>query len=228
MFEVMLKEINGSRFDCDYYAYKYEILQEAILKAKTKNINEIDSVVSIIKSGKTPSSHEYSDIETSFPIIKAGSYTNEYINLDKLGYTKEENNFEVQKGDIFILSAAHQSHYVGRQIKLLNEDVDIKISYVGELICIRTIEELCHPMYLFSLLNLEIYKTLLNREKTGQTSHIYGKDIKKIKIPLPSIEKQNEIAKHIQAIRDKAKQLTKEAKVTLENAKFEVEKMILG
>jgi restriction endonuclease S subunit len=230
IFEINLSEISGNRFDCDYYSAKYEILKDAILKAKTKDIkiDEIDSVTSIIKGGKTPASHEYSDIKTSFPIVKAGSYTDEYINLNKLSYTKEENNFEVQKGDIFILSAAHQSHYVGRQIKFLNEYIDTKISYVGELICIRTIEELCIPMFLFSLLNLEIYKTLLNREKTGQTSHIYGKDIKKIKIPLPPIKKQNEIATHIIKIRAKAKKLKTEALQDLENAKLEVEKMILG
>ncbi len=229
-FAINLSEISGSRFDCDYYSYKYKILQDSILKAKTDDvdIDEIESVVSIIKGGKTPASNEYSDTKTLYPIIKAGSYTDEYIDLEKLGYTKEENSFEVQKGDIFILSAAHQSHYVGRQIKILNEDIDTKISYVGELICIRTIEELCNPMYLFSLLNLEIYKILLNREKTGQTSHIYGKDIKKIKIPLPKIEKQNEIAEYIQDIRDKAKQLKTEALQDLANAKQKVENMILG
>jgi type I restriction enzyme M protein len=230
IFEVNLSEISGNRFDPDYYSYHYKILQDAILQAKINeiNIDEIDSVVSIIKGGKTPASSDYSDIKTSFPLIKAGSYTDEYINLQKLGYTKEENNFEAQKEDIFILSAAHQSHYVGRQIKILNENIDNKISYVGELICIRTIKELCNPMYLFSLLNIDIYKILLNREKTGQTSHIYGKDIKKIKIPLPPIEKQNEMAEHIQKIRDTAKQLKTEAVQDFKNAKLEVEKMILG
>jgi len=193
-----------------------------------QNINEIDSVVSVIQSGKTPSSIDYSDEVTEFPIIKAGSYTNEYIDLNKLDYTKTKNNFEVEKGDIFILSAAHQSQYVGKQIKILNDEVKMKTSYVGELICIRTIKELCNPMYLFSLLNLDIFKTLLNREKTGQTSHIYGKDIKHIKIPLPPIEKQNEIAQYIQAIREKAKQLQNEAKDALDEAKNEVERLILG
>jgi len=229
-FEINLNEISGNRFDPDYYAYHYKIIQEEILKVEKNDIkiDEIDSVVCVIKGGKTPASNEYSNTKTLFPIIKAGSYTNEYIDLNKLGYTKNENDFEVQKGDIFILSAAHQSQYVGRQIKILNENINTKISYVGELICIRVIEELCNPMYLFSLLNLEIYKTLLNREKTGQTSHIYGKDIKKIKIPIPHIDKQNEIAKHIQSIRDKAKRLKKEAKHDLENAKSEVERIILG
>ena len=228
IFEVNLCDISGGRFDPDYYSYSYEIIIDAISKANVENINEIDSVVSVIQSGKTPASSDYSDEITEFAIIKAGSYTNEYIDLDKLGYTKVKNNLEVEKGDIFILSAAHQSQYVGKQIKILNNEITTKISYVGELICIRTIKELCNSMYLFSLLNLEIYKTLLNREKTGQTSHIYGKNIKHIKIPLPSIDKQNEIARHIQAIRDKAKKLQEEAKKALENAKVEVEKLILG
>lgn len=228
IFEVNLCDISGGRFDPDYYSYSYEIIIDAISKANVENINEIDSVVSIIQSGKTPASSDYSDEITEFPIIKAGSYTNEYIDLDKLDYTKVKNNLEVEKGDIFILSAAHQSQYVGKQIKILNNEINTKISYVGELICIRTIIELCNPMYLFSLLNLEIFKILLNREKTGQTSHIYGKNIKHIKIPLPSIDKQNEIAQHIQTIRNNAKELHKEAQKALENAKIKVEKLILG
>lgn len=228
IFEVTLSEVSCSRFDPDYYSYGYEVLLDVISESSVKNITEIESVVSIIQSGKTPASSDYSEEVTEFPIIKAGSYTNEYIDLNKLDYTKEKNNLEAEKGDIFILSAAHQSQYVGKQIKILNDEISTKISYVGELICIRTIKELCNPMYLFSLLNLEIYKTLLNREKTGQTSHIYGQDIKKIKIPLPDIDIQNEIAENIQTIRDRAKQLQNEAKKALDDAKSEVEKLILG
>ena len=40
----------------------------------------------------------------------------------------------------------------------------------------------------------QIYKTLLNREKRGQTSHLYSQDVKQISIPVPPIEKQNIIA----------------------------------
>jgi restriction endonuclease S subunit len=83
-------------------------------------------------------------------------------------------------------------------------------------------------MYLFSLLNTDIYKTLINREKTGQTSHIYGKDIKNIKIPLPPPEKQKKIANHINEIRATAKQLKAEATQVLEQTKQEIEQMILA
>jgi len=52
--------------------------------------------------------------------------------------------------------------------------------------------------------------------------------VKKIKIPLPPLEKQIEISEHITAIRNQAKQLQQQAKDDLEKAKQEVEAMILG
>ena len=45
---------------------------------------------------------------------------------------------------------------------------------------------------------------------------------------LPTPKKQHEIADHIQAVRDRAKQLRAEATAGLEMAKQEVEAMILG
>lgn len=83
-------------------------------------------------------------------------------------------------------------------------------------------------MYLYSLLSTTLYKTLLNREKRGQTSHLYSQDVKQILVPIPPIEKQNEIAKHIENIRLQVKTLQEEGKVILENAKREVERMIIG
>jgi len=44
---------------------------------------------------------------------------------------------------------------------------------------------------------------------------------------LPPIEKQNEIAEHIQSIRARAKRLQEEAREGLERAKVEIEKMII-
>ena len=53
-------------------------------------------------------------------------------------------------------------------------------------------------------------------------------NFKKILICLPPLEKQNEIASHITQIRSKANALKKEGKEILEQAKQEVERMILG
>ena len=52
--------------------------------------------------------------------------------------------------------------------------------------------------------------------------------IGKIPIPLPPLEKQNEIAEHIANIRIQAKALQQEADEILASAKQQVEQMILG
>jgi restriction endonuclease S subunit len=53
-------------------------------------------------------------------------------------------------------------------------------------------------------------------------------DIQKLLIPLPPLEKQTEIADHIAQIRRRAKQLQQEAVEGLEQAKLEVEALLLG
>ena len=52
--------------------------------------------------------------------------------------------------------------------------------------------------------------------------------LKSLKIPVPPLKKQTEIANHITKIRNQAKQLQQQAKAELEQAKKEVETMILG
>jgi restriction endonuclease S subunit len=227
IFFTSLKEIQGKRFDPFYYSDKFNDLQIFLDKGNYQSV-KLKDVTIYINGGKTPASSSYSKEFKEFPIIKAGSYTNDEINLKKLGFSIEKQPHEVNKYDIFILSAAHQAEYVGRQIKILMEEPDIQTSFVGELIRIRLDNTKCNPIYFFSLIKLNYFKDLINREKTGQTSHIYSKDIKHIKIPLPPLEVQDEIAIYISDLRNRAKELEKEAKAILKSAKKEVENMILG
>jgi len=57
---------------------------------------------------------------------------------------------------------------------------------------------------------------------------ITKESLKSIQIPLPPLTIQNEIASHIQSLREEAKRLQEEAKEVLRSAKDEVEKIILG
>lgn len=227
IFITQFTEVTGKRLDPDYYSLKYKLVLKAIDACKYP-VKSLKELTSILTSGRTPASKDYSDEENEYPIIKAGSYTGDFIDLNKTDFTECPQKLISRKGDIFILSAAHQAEYVGKHIKYLDENPKKNTSYVGELICVRTKKEKCNSMYLFSLLNTELYKSLLNRERTGQTSHIYGKDLKYIKIPLPPIEKQNEIAEKISIIRQQAKQLQQEGSEILEQAKQQIEKKILG
>jgi type I restriction enzyme M protein len=81
--------------------------------------------------------------------------------------------------------------------------------------------------YIFEILKLK-QKEIYNLQHGSAQPHIYPRDIKSLKIPLPPLEIQTKIANHIQAIRDEAKSLQEEVKEVLESAKKEVENIILG
>ena len=228
IYIINLSTIERDRLDSDYFDNKYRILLDSV-KEGTYPIHPLgdNNITSFISTGQTPKSDCYTEEETDFPIIKAGSYNGHEIDLGKVSYTTKKQSYSVQKGDIFILSAAHQAEYIAKQICYLNEVPRQNTSFVGELLCIRA-SVLVNSMYLYSLLSTQVYKTLLNREKRGQTSHLYAKDVSRVLIPLPPIEKQNEIAKHIEEIRLRAKVLQAEGKAILEDAKRKVEEMIIG
>ena len=220
-------KISGGRFDPAYFDVTFSILRESIENG-IYDLEPIRKVCSFLSSGKTPAKNEYAENKTEYPIVKVASYSGDTIDLNKTDYAISPQPYEIEKGDIFVLSAAHQASYVGRFVKLLEETPIIKTSFVGELICLRADDTVVKSGYLFALFSSQTFQTLLNCEKRGQTSHIYPNDIKHIKIPLPPLEKQTEIADHISALRLQAKQLQHEARVELERAKIEVERMILG
>ena len=180
LFLTSIKQVSGGRLDPDYFLKNYTDLK-AVIQLANYPLGRLSDYCDGIYSGQTPASSEYSNEESNYPIIKVSSYSNDNIDLNKLAYAKNKQNYYIQKGDIFILSAAHQAEYVGKHIKYLEETPKIKTSFVGELLCIRTDDKRLLSNYLFPLLNTNIYKTLINREKTGQTSHIYAKDIKKLR-----------------------------------------------
>lgn len=225
IFVVNINSLERSRLDSSYFDPKYHVLNSCIENGKYP-LYKLDNITSFISTGTTPKSSDYSEKQTMFPIIKAGSYTGFEIDLDKVAYTTKKQYYSVQKNDIFILSAAHQSEYIAKQICYLSEYPKPNTSFVGELLCIRAKKDI-NPMFLYSLLSTSIYKTLLNREKRGQTSHLYAQDVRHIRIPIPPINKQNTIAEHIKSLRMNAKALQAEGKAILEDAKRKVEEMII-
>ncbi len=96
------------------------------------------------------------------------------------------------------------------------------------IVCLRLKNKGCLPEYLAFYLNSYAGTILSNRSVTGGTRIALDYSaIKKIKIPLPPLKKQTDIANHINDIRHKAKRLQQEAELELENAKQHVEKLIL-
>jgi hypothetical protein len=167
--------------------------------------------------------------EDGISIIKAGTASGKLVNLQKLGYVKK--NFDgkqaVLKGDIFILAAAHQAEYVGKNVSLLDEEPKRDTYFVGELINVRANPEKCLSEYLFSFLASQFAFVLINREKRGQTSHLYPEDLKDLLIPIPLLSIQNKIVEKVKSYYSQAKTLQNEAQDVLAKVKEKVEKMIL-
>jgi len=226
-FKTNWSTVIGKRIDPDYYSERYQSMLNAISNSSFKTV-PLSAITKQILNGKTPSSNSYSQEKTYYPIIKAGSYTGHYVDLSKVTYSKYPLSRFVKKGDIFILSAAHQAQYVGRHIKLLKDIPKIPTSYVGELIGIRPNQKQVLPYFLFALLSTELFKTLINREKTGQTSHVYPSDIRKIQIPKPNLEIQKEMELEIISRYEQANELNKSAELEFQQAKKEIEKLILN
>jgi len=86
-----------------------------------------------------------------------------------------------------------------------------------------------NKIYLTEILNSKISKVQSDRLLTvAAQPNINFEQIKSIRIPLPHITKQDEIANHIQTIRNKAKDLRQEANQALKSAKQQIEQLILN
>lgn len=227
---INFENIEKSRNDPYYFNPKFNRILEDLEKSKIK-LESLKEVSIKIFSGKTPPKEDYSD-EGNL-ILKVNCLRNNKILWHKLSCFKEGVPAvkEIENKDIVILSSAHQSDYLGRNpciVEIPEKLKDKSIYFVGELISIRVNQEKINPYYLLAILKLKKYYLLVNREKRGQSSHLYSQDLEKIKIPLPSLSIQNKIADEVKRRMQKAETLQKEAKEELETAKAEVEKIILG
>jgi len=229
VFEVVSDRIKD-RIDSEYYQNFYKIFINEIKKSKFQK-EPLENITEFIMNGRTPAKDDYvNDIEDSVPLIKAGTASGKLVNMEKLGYVKKrfKGKQTATKGDIFILSAAHQAEYVGKNVSLLDEELNKDTYFVGELLGVRANPDKCLSEYLFGFLSSQFAFTLINREKRGQTSHLYPNDLKKLLIPTPPLKVQKRIADKLKTDRTKAYKLQEEAKNILDEAKNKVEKIILG
>jgi type I restriction enzyme M protein len=230
VFVKKISEFNNNRLDAYYYSPMFEKILEKLSKFKypLRALEEV-CVTGGIANGKTPAKDAYSENLADMKIIKVATLKKTKVDLDFVDYVNP--NFKptkfVQDEDIFLLSAAHQASYIGKNpciLRIPQSMRDEKITYVGELISIRSNKSIVNPYFILQLLCTKNYFLLINREKRGQTSHLYSDDLKKIKIPVPEdIEIQNKNAQKYQEQFKRYEELTKEAEDILQSCinKFE-------
>jgi hypothetical protein len=111
----------------------------------------------------------------------------------------------------------------------IHKDSDQEAIFAGYLIKFQVDKTKINPNYLFYYCHSAIYKFWVSAiQRPSVQANINAEEYKALLIPLPPIDKQNEIAEYIANVRNQAKQLQTEAAQILADAKAEVERMILG
>ena len=226
IFVKKISELDNNRLDAYYYSPKFDdILKE--LKTSKFTLKKLEDICPKIKignkitdgifNGKTPAKKDYSENIADPKIVKVASLKKGKVNLKLAQNVKPDkvSNRTISDGDILILSSAHQAEYLGKNpcvVDMPDELKNEKIYFVGELINIRVDKKIVNPYYLLQLFNTKNYYLLINREKRGQTSHLYPSDMKNILVPVPdSLESQNHNASQYKENYKKYEELIKKA-----------------
>ena len=228
IFTTRFSEVSGGRWDAYYnnqYYSDFDIQIESTNFSKDvlKNICSYTSGVVYSSSderniGKTILRANNINLETNEVDLKDIKYIDSNIELD--------DSMKLRSNDIFICTASGSKEHAGK-VAFIEDDTDLYFG--GFMGVLRVFNKNVHPRYLFEYLASCIFRTHLFRNLGGTNiNNINFTMLSPLKIPLPPLPKQKEIASHIREIREQAKQLQVEAEQTMQEAKKQIEKMILG
>ena len=223
MFLTNLSEVTGKRIDPDYYSIYYMEIIKSIEGSyyKTETIGKYCGFI----SGYAFSSNDYIG-QSDCILITIKNISKNIIRLEEKTFLPSQYyemypKFRVLENDLLIAMTGATIGKVG----IYNSCEKSLLNQRNGIIRSKNL----NTFYLMNLLNLDIYQKLILRSSVGGAQpNISGKEILKINIPIPSLQKQKDITNKITVIREKAKKLQLEALDTLEIAKREIEQMILG
>lgn len=229
-FFVSSNKVNGGRLDPYYHQEEFTKLEEKLANSKYSVYN-LREIALKITSGSTPLSggDAYTSKELGIPFIRSGEI-NEFdkINFDEVIYIKQEvhnkllKSSQLKKGDLMIA-------IVGATIGQVGIYNDEKEANINQAIALVRCGENINKEYLKSFYKYSIGQKILDRAKRPVArANINLEEIGNLKIILPPLNIQTEIAAYISNIRTKVQQLEIEAQAQIEIAKKEVEAMILG
>ncbi|MBI2258197.1 MAG: restriction endonuclease subunit S [Flavobacteriia bacterium] len=171
-------------------------------KFKNKKLKHI----AFLLKGKSITSDKI--IEGEFPVIAGGQTS---------PYSHNEYNYE---GNIITVSAsgAYSGFVWYHTYPIFASDCTVIFSKDETEISTFFLSEILKTK------QQEIYHL---QQGAGQP-HVYSRDLKELNIPIPPLQKQNEIANYIKEIRKTANSLRKESIQIVDDMKKEIEKMIIG
>lgn len=222
MFTTQFSEVAGGRLDA--ISTKSKDLELALFNGKYSTI-KLTKLIKGIKTGTTPHNSLNPYGESGIPFLRNSNLQNGELNLNDVKYVKAELSNHLTYsyyGELIVCIAGT----VG-ETAINNSEEPIAINQNVTALSIN--ENLINLKYLNYFFNTRINLELIKRLSSIATIlYLNNSNLLSLNTPLPPIEKQNEIANHIQGIRNQAKVLQQEAEAILNDAKAKVEQMILG
>lgn len=217
----------ASRIDPDYYSG--EGMRNKL--GKTKPLGELAE----IKIGKTPAFDDYLP-SGKRRIMKFRAITGRGIDWEneERGFVKEEffqknKQNKLNESDVVLGSAAHQAHYIGKYLDIVDElpkEFADGVLTVAEIMTIRA-KEAINPFVLLLFLCSDVGYELIQRQIKGQTSHLYPKDVRGIGIPEAIVKiSKSETGRKIESKIRSSLEKSRLSRQKLQEAKKVVEELI--
>lgn len=228
MFIKTFKEISDGRLDPHFHQEKFKQLDlqlskglYPIFRLKKKSI--------LITSGATPLSKGDSyteNVSIGIPFVRSGEIKD--ITFEDCIYIKPAihnsmlKSSQLKKGDLLIAIVGATIGEVG----IYDHDREANINQAIALV--RLNKELI-PVFAKDFFKSSIGSFILDRAKRPVArANINLDEIGILPIPVPPLDKQKEIAKHITNIRQQAQQLKDKTKELLKKASEEIEEILLN
>ncbi len=229
MFLVKHSDVVGKRLDSYFYKKDYSDLINIINKSYFP-ICKLYNSVPFIESGSRPTGGADKSSNDIFSIggehvndnFEIGNGTPKYISYS---YHSTIKITETKYNDIILVKDGATTGKVGiiQNKSMVGQNINEHV-YI-----LRANNEILINEYLVCYLHSIIGQLLIKREVTGATvTGITKQALGSVLIALPPLDKQIEIANTISSIRQQAKDLELEGEKILDDAKKEIEKMILG
>ncbi len=224
VFKISSKKIINGRLDPYFHKKEFKEIEKNIANSQW-NVVALEDIFFINRGGSPrPINDYFTDAEDGLNWIKIGDTkgVNKYITRTKQKIKPEGAKYsrKVVKGD-FILS---NSMSFGRPY-IMGISGYIHDGWLS----FKPKSDNINNDFIHSILGSTLLYQLFKKSTIGGVvDNLNIALVKKIRIPLPPLEKQLEISSHISEIYEKSQQLQQQAKSELEQAKKQVEAMILG
>lgn len=222
-FLVSSKDLENNRIDAEFHQEKYKQMEKALENGKYE-LKNIEEVIEYIKKGVEVGSNEY--LEEGKKFLRVADFDNFEIYEKKIKFISNEifnqnRMYQPKKNEILF----SKDGTIGL-CKVLENNFEGIIS--SGIIRIKTKENI-DDYFLSYVLRNKFIKLLFENLSIGQIiKHLNIDEIKNLKIPVPPLAMQQEIATKVTQRLDQAKQLKQTAAELLDQAKKEVESILLA